>query len=68
MEGLIEFDEVPPVYVKVMGKLYRVLAIGADEAQANAYCERVDHGAVIWAEKNRVYIVDKRDKGERLAL
>lgn len=61
---LLELAQVPPVYVRVMGKWFRVLAIGDDDKSANAYMERVDHGAVIYSEKDRVYICDKRDKGK----
>lgn len=66
---LIELAAEPPVYVQVMGKLFRVLAIGTDDAKVNEYLTRVDHGAVIWSERDRfgedrVYIADKRDKGK----
>lgn len=60
---LIEIDNHPPVYVKVMGKFYRVLAIGDDDKAANEYMDRVDHGAVVYVEKGKVYIADKRDRG-----
>lgn len=66
---LIELAAEPLVYIEVMGRKFRLLAIGTDDDKVNEYLERVDHGAVIWSGRDRfgedrVYIADKRDTGK----
>jgi L-asparaginase II len=51
------------LYVRSMGKALQVLAIAETDAEANAYCAKHDHLAVVACVGHLVLLADKYDPG-----